>query len=54
MAIVVAGGMIILRHLKASRTVYPAYVQAAGVDKNFGAFPPDIPEYEFEDTDFLT
>lgn len=53
-AVAVAGGVILMRHLRSGRTLYPAFVQAFGEQKNFGAFPPEIPEYEFEESDFFS
>jgi hypothetical protein len=49
----VTGGVLLLKHLIDSQKNLLHFVES-GSEKNFGEFPPEIPESEFDGIDFLT
>gem|GEM_PF-1120046 len=53
-ALVLAGGVLILRQLKGSRPAFFSFSDTDDSFKNFGAFPPDIPESEFDEANFFS
>jgi hypothetical protein len=51
-AAVAAGGWLVFRRLLNERSSLLHFESESG-EKNFGEFPPDIPESEFEGADFF-
>ncbi len=50
----VVGGILFVSHALGEKGKSLHFVDGDGDEKNFGAFPPDIPETEFDGADFLT
>ncbi len=50
----VVGGILLVGRVLSVRERALHFVDGDGEEKNFGAFPPDIPETEFDGADFLT
>jgi hypothetical protein len=48
----ITGGILVVKHFVDSKKLLH-FVESEN-EKNFGEFPPDIPESEFEGVDFLT
>jgi hypothetical protein len=53
-ALLAAGAVLLLKHSKEERTATFRFVDDGTRDKNFDAFPPEIPEYEFDEADFFS
>ncbi len=51
-AAVAAGGWLVLRQLIRNKN-HLLHFENESSEKNFGEFPPEIPETEFEGADFL-
>lgn len=53
-AVIATGAVLLARHTKQARGSSLQFVDAENGQKNFNAFPPDIPEGEFEGIDFFS
>jgi hypothetical protein len=53
-ALLAAGAILIFRHSRIEKGTAFHFVENGSKDKNFDAFPPEIPEYEFDETDFFS
>ena len=52
-ALLAAGAVLLLKHSKEETATF-RFVDNGTRDKNFDAFPPEIPEYEFDEADFFS
>ena len=53
-ALLAAGAVLLLKHSKVERASTFRFVDNGSREKNFDAFPPEIPEYEFDEADFFS
>lgn len=53
-ALLAAGAVLLLKHSKVERAAMFRFVDDGTREKNFDAFPPEIPEYEFDEADFFS
>ena len=53
-ALLAAGAVFLLKHTKVERSATFRFVDNGSREKNFDAFPPEIPEYEFDEADFFS
>jgi len=50
----VVGGILLVSRAVGGREKLLHFIDDEGEQKNFGEFPPEIPETEFDGADFLT
>lgn len=53
-ALIAAGAALLLRQVRIDRTNAFHFVDNGSKRKNFDAFPPEIPDHEFDEADFLS
>jgi len=53
-ALLAAGAVLLLKHNRVERASMFRFVDDGTREKNFDAFPPEIPEYEFDEADFFS
>ena len=53
-ALLAAGAVLLLKYNKVERSATFRFVDDGTREKNFDAFPPEIPEYEFDEADFFS
>jgi hypothetical protein len=53
-SLLAVGAVLLLRHNKLERPSMFRFVDNGSREKNFDAFPPEIPEYEFDEADFFS
>ena len=53
-ALLAAGAVLLLKHTRVERAATFRFVDNGSREKNFDAFPPEIPEYEFDEADFFS
>jgi hypothetical protein len=53
-ALLAAGAVLLLKQGKVEKRSSFHFVDNGSREKNFDAFPPDIPEHEFDEADFFS
>lgn len=53
-ALIAAGAALLFRHTRVDKTNTFHFVDNGSRKKNFDAFPPEIPDEEFDEADFFS